>query len=110
MTTLKRELDVLTESMRTQECYQKYREILGKIQEEPELYEKLNDYRRKNVELHYNRRTLKDEVNLERQYHDFMEEELIHEFLFWEQQCLKMLRMIYKEVSEAVTLDYGFLS
>lgn len=110
MTALKKELGVLTELMKGQECYKKYQETLTKIQQDPALYEKLNEYRSKNVELHYNRRTLKDEAILERQYHDFMEEELIHEFLEWEQQTLQMLRMIYKEVSEALTLDYSFLS
>ena len=110
MTALKKEMGILTELMKEQECYKKYQEILAKIQQNPDMYEKLNEYRRKNVELHYHRRTLKDEANLERQYHDFMEEDLIHEFLYWEQQTLGMLRMIYKEVSEALTLDYSFLS
>ena len=110
MTTLKKELNTLTDIMKEQECYIKYQETLKKIQEDSELYDKLNEYRKKNVELHYQRRTLKDEANLERQYHDFMEEKLIHEFLHWEQQTLSMLRMIYKEISDTLILDYDFLS
>lgn len=110
MDVLKNELETLTDLMKDQECYVKYQELLNRIKNDSELYEKLNEYRKKNVELHYNRQTLKDEARLERQYHDFLEEELIHNFLFWEQETLKMLRIIYREISGALTLDYGFLS
>ncbi len=109
MIALKKELDILAEGMKEQECYIKYQELLTKIHEKPELYEKLNEYRRKNVELHYRRQTLKDESSLEKQYHEFLQEDLIHQFLYWEQQTLKMLRMIYKEIGEALVLDYSFL-
>ncbi len=110
MNVLKNELESLTGLMKDQECYVKYQELLNKIKKDPELYEKLNEFRKKNIELHYHRQTLKDEARLERQFHDFMEDELIHDFLYWEQQTLKMLRMIYKEIGGALTLDYGFLS
>ncbi|MBE5956468.1 MAG: hypothetical protein E7253_08445 [Lachnospiraceae bacterium] len=110
MAELKKELDVLKEQMKKQECYVNYRNSLVLIQQNKELYEKLNQYRRKNVELHYHRQTLKDEANLEKQYHDFLDEDIIHEFLYWEQETLKMLRMIYKEIGETLTLDYSFLS
>jgi len=110
MITLKKELDLLTGRMKEQECYINYLETLGKIRQNPKLYEKLNEYRRKNVELHHQKLTLKDESSLEKQYHDFLEEDLIHQFLYWEQQTLKMLRMIYKEISETLVLDYSFLT
>lgn len=110
MTTLKRELDGLTDLMKEQQCYIKYQESLNKIRQDQELYDKLNEFRRKNVELHYNKQTLKDEAGLERQYHDFITEDIICEFLYWEQQTLKMLRMIHKEINNALVLDYNFLS
>lgn len=110
MTALKKELDCLTSLMKEQECYRKYQETLNIIRKTPELYDRLNEYRRKNVELHYQKQTLKDEAGLEKQYHDFLEQDVVHEFLYWEQQTLKMLRMIYKEIGEALVLDYSFLS
>ena len=110
MGVLKNELEALIGLMKDQECYIKYQESLNKIKKDPDLYEKLNEYRKKNVELHYHRQTLKDEARLERQFHDMMEEELIHDFLYWEQETLKMLRVIYREISGALTLDYSFLS
>ena len=110
MTTLKKELTSLTDSMKSQECYKKYQELLSVIQKDAALYDKLNEYRRKNVELHYRRQTLKEEAKLEKEYHDFLAEDMIHEFLYWEQQTLKMLRMIHKEIGEALILDYDFLT
>ncbi len=109
MTALKNELDNLTDLMKTQECYKKYRELLKLIQKDEVLYAKLNEFRKKNVELHYHKQTLKEEAHLEKQYHDFLTEDLISEFLFWEQQTLKMLRMIHKQIDGALTLDYSFL-
>ena len=110
MSMLQKELHVLTDIMKKQECYKKYQETLKKIKQNQELYSKLNGYRKKNVELHYHKQTLKAEATLEREYHDFLEEDLIREFLYWEQKTLKMLRMIYKEIGETLDLDYGFLS
>jgi len=109
MTTLMKELGSLTELIKEQECYKKYLEKLKIIQQDEDLYKKLNEFRRKNVELHYRKQTLKEEANLEKQYHDFLTEEIIREFLFWEQQTLKMLRIIHKQIDEALTLDYSFL-
>ena len=82
MTALKNELDNLTDLMKTQECYKKYRELLKLIQKDEVLYAKLNEFRKKNVELHYHKQTLKEEAHLEKQYHDFLTEDLISEFLF----------------------------
>lgn len=110
MTALKRELDLLTNLMKQQECYKKYREALKTVQKDEALYAKLNEYREKNVELHYNKQTLQEEAFLEKKYHDFLMDERIHEFLHWEQETLKMLRLIHKEIGEALVLDYSFLS
>lgn len=103
------ELDVLTDSMKQQECYKKYQKTLKEIQKDTELYTKLNEYRRKNVELHNQKHTLEDEAILEKKYHELITEELIHEFLYWEQETLKMIRLIYERIDEALNLDYSFL-
>lgn len=110
MLTLKTQLESLTEKMTEQTCYKKYLEVLKTIQSDEELYARLNEYRKKNVELHWKKQGLEEESKLERQYHDLVHEDLIHEFLYWEQETLKMVRMIHRQVDEALILDYSFLS
>lgn len=109
MITLKKELDVLTDLMKRQECYRKYQATLKLIQKDPELYAQLNEYRKENVELHYHKLPLKEEAQLERAYHDLLTNDLISEFLHWEQETLKIIRVIHKKVDEALQLDYSFL-
>ena len=109
MTALKKILDSLTDEMRGQECYNKYWKCLNEIKRDEELYHRLNDFRSKNVELHYKKKSLKEEAALEKEYHDLITNDKISEFLFWEQETLKMIRMIHKDVSNALKLDYDFL-
>ena len=45
MDVLKNELETLTDLMKDQECYVKYQELLNRIKNDSELYEKLNEYR-----------------------------------------------------------------
>lgn len=109
MTTIQAMLDSLTEQMKEQECYKEYKRSLKEIKKDEQLYERLNEFRRQNVELHYKRKTLKEEARLEKEFHDFLQIDIIREFLYWEQETLKMLRFIHGQVDAALAVDYSFL-
>ncbi len=109
MNTLTMMLDSFTEQMKEQECYKQYKNTIAEIRKDEQLYERLNDFRRRNVELHYKKQTLKEEARLEKEFHDFLQNEKIREFLYWEQETLKMLRFIHGQVDNALALDYSFL-
>ena len=108
MTGLKTGLLKIREEMISQECYQKYTECLNKIKADSELYQKLNEFRRRNVELHFQRGSLREEAYLETEYHSLLMNELVHEFLKWENQTLAMVRMIHEEIDGGLNLDFDF--
>lgn len=110
MSVLKRRLESLTDEMTKQSCYQKYQELLKKIQEDGETYHRLNEYRRRNVALHWEQGGLREEAVLKQEYHDLLHDRQIQEFLFWEQETLQMMQMIHQQVNDALSLDDSFLS
>lgn len=101
-------LTELTEEMKRQECYKKYQECLKAIKENKELYEKLNDYRRRNIEIHLNHKTLREETSLEKEFHTLLMKEPIREFLHWEQKTMEMIRKVHEEVDKGLDLDFNF--
>ena len=109
MTALKMTLDKLIKQMTEQECYKKYHKTLMEIKKDTSLYDQLNEYRKRNVELHWKKQSLKEEALLEKEYHELISDERVREFLYWEQETLKMLRKIHKDVDDAMDLDYSFL-
>ena len=108
MTELKTGLAKIREVMTGQECYRKYMDCLSKIKADTKLYEQLNEFRRKNVELHFQKGSLKEEADLELEYHHLLMNELVHEFLKWEEQTLAMVRMIHDEIDGGLQLDFNF--
>lgn len=98
----------LSKEMRGQECYKKYQECLQIIKEDEALYEKLNHYRRRNVEIHLNHKNLREEARLEREFHSFLLKEQIREFLHWEHKTMEMIRKVHEEIDRGLDLDIGF--
>lgn len=108
MNGLKKTLAQLTNEMCRQECYKKYQESLHVIKEDVKLYEELNAYRRKNVEIHLNRKSLSEEVRLEHEFHEFLMKEPVREFLYWEQKTIEMIRKVHETVDKGLELDIAF--
>lgn len=108
MNRLMRTLAELTKEMREQECYKKYQECLKSIKEDEKLYAQLNDYRRRNVEIHLNHKTLKEEADLEKEVHGLLMKEPVREFLYWEHKTTEMIRHIHEEVEKGMDLDLSF--
>ena len=108
MNGLKKTLTDLSKEMTSQECYKNYLESLHAVKEDQELYEELNRYRRKNIEIHLNQSSLKEEVKLEKEFHEFLMQEKIREFLHWESKTLEMVRKVHESVDCGLELDMAF--
>lgn len=102
----------LTQAIVDSEEYKNYLYYLGEIKKQPELYEKVCDYRRRNFELQnmdvsYN---MFDEVmRFQMENAVIRKNELVNEFLKAELSVCRMLQGITRTIADSVDLDTDFL-
>lgn len=98
----------LTEEMKQQECSKKYRECLARVKQDEGLYERLNEYHRRNMEIHLEHSTLQEEAELEKEFRGLLRKDSIKEFLYWEGKAMEMLRSIHEAIDQCMELDVSF--
>lgn len=102
-------LKALISAIEQQECYIEYKNSLKTLKEDKELFTKLNEFRKKNMEYHMDHKTLQDQSALRKEYNSFLQKEQVKQFLYWEQETTKLYRMIYDSIAQDSELDYSFL-
>lgn len=89
------------------EIYQEYNFQKNKLKKLPELYERINDYRRKNFALQQekDKDVLYDKMEqFEREYEDFRENPLVDDFLKAELAFCRMMQ----DINLQMTRELGF--
>lgn len=89
------------------EIYQEYNFQKNKLKKLPELYERINDYRRKNFALQQekDKDVLYDKMEqFEREYEDFRENPLVDDFLKAELAFCRMMQ----DINLQLTRELGF--
>ena len=108
MTELKTALLQVQKAMKEQECYKNYQLCLKKIKKDEKLYRELNTFRKKNVELHANQYTLREEAHLAQEFKNLLFNESVKEFLHWEQKTLELIKMLHNVINNGLDMDYDF--
>lgn len=98
----------LTEEIRQQECCKKYQECLAQMKKDETLYGRLNEYRRRNLEIHLGQKTLQEEAELEKEFRGLLRKDSVREFLYWEEKAIEMLRNIHDSIDQCLELDVSF--
>lgn len=96
--------DFIGEIKDTQE-FKIYKEQLAKIQEQPRLYERTNEFRQKNYRIQNTEdgeRLMERLEELEREYADVRENPLAEDFLAAELCFCRMMQDIYELISEEI--------
>lgn len=88
--------------------YKKYCEQLERLKRNPEQYQKVNEFRRRNYEMQNT--TEKDELfdkmdAFEQEYEKFREDPLVDEFLRAELAFCRMMQEVNLYITEAVNFD-----
>ncbi len=111
-----RSVDVKTEELVQavieSEEYKEYLECLAKIKEQPELYERACDYRRRNFELQnmdVNDNMFDEVMRFQMENAGVRKNALLNEFLKAELSVCRMLQDITRAISDKVELDTDFL-
>lgn len=102
----------LTALLKEDERYQEYCRSLERLKSRPELYQELNGFRRKNLELQiqddaedYDDRT----EELQKQYKNILMESVVMDFLRSEQAVCKLLREVYEVLYGEIALDISYM-
>lgn len=102
----------LVQAVLESEEYKEYLEYLAKIKEQPELYERVCDYRRRNFELQnmdVNDNMFDEVMRFQMENSAVRKNELINDFLKAELSVCRMLQDITRAISDKVELDIDFL-
>lgn len=92
--------------------YLRYISARTRLKEQAEVYERLNDFRRRNFELQNSdtESNLFDELTgLSKEYADILNLEIVNEFLTAEQRVCRMLRSLYETMSDGIEFDFEYL-
>ena len=103
----------LSEAILDSEEYKEFLYYLGEIKKQPELYDKVCDYRRRNFELQnmdINDNMFDEVMHFQMENAGIRKDSLVNNFLKAELSVCRMLQDITRSISESVQLDTDFLS
>ena len=98
--------------IRNSEEYKRYVDTCNRLKQQPDLYNRFNEFRRRNYELQSSEgdSNLYDEVfNLVKEYDSVLQESLVNDFLVAEQRLNALMREMYATLSDNLELDYEYL-
>lgn len=98
----------LSAALRGSEAYKAFREVSRKVSEEPQLRQRLDEFRKKNYLLQNgsNAYDLFDDVqNLEREYEDMRKNPVIQEYLAAELQICRIIQRCSDEILTSVDME-----
>lgn len=97
-------------AIKNTEIYKNYRIQLERIRKQPELYERVNEFRRRNFEIQNTGGVddLFDKIDdFEREYEKFRENPIVDDFLRAELALCRMMQEIDIRITEELDFDMG---
>ncbi len=104
--------EALNAEIRNSEEYKRYLETSRRLKQQPELYERFNEFRRRNYDMQFSEgdSNLYDEVlNLVKEYEAMLQESVVNDFQLAEHRLNALLREVYSTLSDELELDYEYL-
>lgn len=101
-------VDTFVNSLKETETYKKYCEQLQLIKQQPQQYEKVNEFRKRNFELQNSQQTddLFEKMDaFEKEYEKFREDPLIDHFLQAELALCRMMQNIDVMITEKLDFE-----
>ncbi|MBR1477573.1 MAG: YlbF family regulator [Lachnospiraceae bacterium] len=87
-------LKQLNDAILNSEVYKRYCEQQARVNEQPELKRRINEYRKKNFELQNTNSTLDKIEEFEREFEGFRDDELVNDYLAAELAFCRMMQRI----------------
>lgn len=111
MKNVMQQADTLIEAIETSNEFAQYQFLQKEIMKEEDVYNRLNDFRRRNFEIQMNHQVdaMNSSANLYQEYADVLNRTEVKEFLNAEQRYIKMLRRIYHKLDKHANVNIDFL-
>ena len=100
----------LVAAIRESSAYKQFEEVKLKLKADPELYARVNQFRRQNYELQNtkdNAEWIEKLRKFEKENEELRQNEMVEEFLMTELAICRQLQRINKELAAAVDLEIG---
>lgn len=102
----------LNQIIKESEEYKQYQITMKRVQENQELYQAMNSFRKRNYEL----QSYDDDINryheihnLGLEYEKVLRNPLVNEFLIAEQIFSRKMTEVYESIAEGLELDYSYM-
>ncbi len=104
-------LNALINVIKSTKEYNQYQTLLKKVKNEPELYGRICDYRRKSLALQLsdNENFIQENNNLQNEFADLLNIGLSNEYFAAEHQYCVMIRKIQECYLEEISIETDFL-
>jgi cell fate (sporulation/competence/biofilm development) regulator YlbF (YheA/YmcA/DUF963 family) len=101
----------LIEAVKESNEYLQYRNLLAQVMEDINLYNEINEFRKKSIsiQLHADRNLLDISNELYSEYSRLLGDPLVADFLSSEQAYCRMLREMNDRIMDSLDLDIDFL-
>lgn len=111
MNNVMQQTNNLVEAIHGSNEYAQYQMLQNTISKDANVYNRLNEFRRRNFELQVNgtENSIDESANLRREYADVLNRGEVKDFLSAEQRYVKMLRKMYRKIETELHVNINFL-
>ena len=99
----------LVETLHTTKEYNHYRNLLKRVKEQPELYGRIGEFRRRGISLRMAENTIQANNELQKEFRDLQSNGLANDFLVAERQYCRMVRELQEKFLEGADIETEFL-
>lgn len=102
---------LLVDEIKKSNEYNQYQMLLKKVMQDQGVYNRFNEFRRRNfiLQMNSNVDAIDSGAALYREYADVVNRPDIKEFLSAEQRFIRMIRQIYRAIDENINMNIDFL-
>lgn len=102
----------LLQLIQNSDVYVRYQKELEELKADKETYDKMNEYRRKNLAMQIMEGSdisYEKQEELYTEYKDFLRKPLVNRFMLSEQSICKIMRDVQNRMFEVINLDISYL-
>jgi hypothetical protein len=111
MNEMKQLMTELTDRLRKTNEYNQYINVLSRLKQDPELYARIGDYRRRSlwIQMQEGEAFIQGNNGLQKDFADLQENGLANEFFAAEHQYIAMVKELQEQFLEGSAVETSFL-
>ncbi len=92
--------------------YNQYHRLKSKLSKDPDLYKKMNEFRKRSLEfqLRSDGEPYEESISLRTEFENILSNPIVNEFMVSEQRLCNMMRNINNSLVKAIDMDVEFLN